>query len=1013
MNLYDQFIENNALFKGYFKIMKSLFWRLKFIYKAVFFVVAINTLLSCQFSELFSSSIEVSSSPNDRREYRYLQLPNELQVLLVHDREAQQAAASIDVHVGSRNDPSSRQGLAHFLEHMLFLGTNKYPNAGEYQEFISQHGGSHNAYTSREHTNYFFSIEEEYLDAALDRFADFFVAPLFQEAYVEREINAVESEYRSQIDNPYRQIQEATQQLMSPKNPMSQLSVGNLKTLTSSTLRDELLVFFNKNYSASRMALTVIGNYSLDELEQMVSNRFSGIKNNGSVMQPINMPLFDTLAVDNLRSKVKLPSVLEVQTSKPLRRLILTFPLPDLKEYFRSKPTIYLGDIIGYEGERSVLSVLKQLGFAEALSVGVEPNYTGGSALQVAVNLTEKGLNNIDKIIEAVYVAIGQVLEEQKSFPEKAKKRFEELSQLAGIKFRFYEYPAPMNTAISTSSGLHFYPPDSVISGVYDYSIYNADAITKFGELLRPDNMLITIASNQMPVSFNPTEKTQWYNTPFSVTAVPEEWRRKWIQARNGTSEVFKNSIALPPKNPFIPTDFSIVQSSVKSEVDNNNIPGLFAEKSGMQVWLKVDDTFAVPKADAHLAFFTRHSTDSLKNQVLSGLFAKVVNEQLNEFVYPAYQAGSWLSFFSHVRGFSLKVGGYSDALQPLLAKALQSINNIDVNEQRFNDLRTEQIRQFSSALQATPSRRLNAYLGTQLIDFNSDYLERITMLNQLTLADLNLFAETVWDNAYTLALLHGNIDNATAEKLLALIEQKGYCDCKREEADQISVVELEEGVAVSAIQLPHSDKAVLWYFQSVNDDLNAIAATALTASIAQPIFYNTLRTEQQLGYIVGVSQYNLHRLPGLSFTVQSPDTSEQNIVRSINAFLQKFISEPVSHEIFNSHKSALISQLSKQDSHLHERTNRFWSSIALGESGFNRLEQLEEKVRGLSYEDWKIFVRVTLGNERRSLLLTTAANESQLSETELEITKNVFILDKVKPWSEALGLPRKLYSGG
>src|SRR5690554_4694752 len=90
----------------------------------------------------------VETSPNDPREYRHLFLDNKLEVLLISDPATDKAAAAMDVHVGSRDDPKEYQGLAHFLEHMLFLGTETYPEAGEYQSFITQHGGSHNAYTS-------------------------------------------------------------------------------------------------------------------------------------------------------------------------------------------------------------------------------------------------------------------------------------------------------------------------------------------------------------------------------------------------------------------------------------------------------------------------------------------------------------------------------------------------------------------------------------------------------------------------------------------------------------------------------------------------------------------------------------------------------------------------------------------------------------------------------------------------------------------------------------------------
>src|SRR5690606_4911268 len=138
-----------------------------------------------------------AKSPNDRREYRAVVLDNGLKVLLVSDPQTDKAAASLDVDVGSGSDPLAYSGLTHFLEHMLFLGTEKYPRAGEYQEFIGSHGGGHNAYTAYENTNYYFDIDKGWLEEALDRFSQFFIAPLFTPEYVDRERNAVHSEYQS------------------------------------------------------------------------------------------------------------------------------------------------------------------------------------------------------------------------------------------------------------------------------------------------------------------------------------------------------------------------------------------------------------------------------------------------------------------------------------------------------------------------------------------------------------------------------------------------------------------------------------------------------------------------------------------------------------------------------------------------------------------------------------------------------------------------------------------------
>ena len=121
------------------------------------------SIASCSvFENSKSSGSQISAnlikSENDQRSYRRLTLANDLDVLLISDPDADKAAVALDLYMGSYQNPDGTEGLAHFLEHMLFLGTQRYPSAGEYQTFISEHGGSHNASTSLEHTNYFFDI---------------------------------------------------------------------------------------------------------------------------------------------------------------------------------------------------------------------------------------------------------------------------------------------------------------------------------------------------------------------------------------------------------------------------------------------------------------------------------------------------------------------------------------------------------------------------------------------------------------------------------------------------------------------------------------------------------------------------------------------------------------------------------------------------------------------------------------------------------------------------------------
>ena len=148
-----------------------------------------------------SATPKIIKSRSDARRYKHITLPNKMQCILIQDDEADKSAASLDVHVGCSLDPKPFYGTAHFLEHMLFMGSKKYPSENEYSEYIKDHGGYSNAYTSLTDTNYHFECANDALEGALDRFAQFFICPLLGESQTEREMKAVDSEYNMSLQN--------------------------------------------------------------------------------------------------------------------------------------------------------------------------------------------------------------------------------------------------------------------------------------------------------------------------------------------------------------------------------------------------------------------------------------------------------------------------------------------------------------------------------------------------------------------------------------------------------------------------------------------------------------------------------------------------------------------------------------------------------------------------------------------------------------------------------------------
>lgn len=194
---------------------------------------------------------------NDHSSYKVLTLSNQLRVVLIFDPNATQAAAAIDVNAGSLNDPVGVEGLAHFCEHMLFLGTKKYPDKSEYSNFLSANGGYDNAYTSLENTNYYFAVNLDALEEALDRFAQFFIAPLFTENSTYGEMNAVNSEYDKDLNDPGWKFYQLLKHVSNPQHPFSRFTIGSIGTLNISDIRQKLIKYYDSSYSANQVCTYV------------------------------------------------------------------------------------------------------------------------------------------------------------------------------------------------------------------------------------------------------------------------------------------------------------------------------------------------------------------------------------------------------------------------------------------------------------------------------------------------------------------------------------------------------------------------------------------------------------------------------------------------------------------------------------------------------------------------------------------------------------------------------------
>jgi len=906
-------------------------------------------------SPLALASVSPVKSPNDPNEYRYLELDNGLRVVLASDPAADKAAASMNVAVGSGNDPANREGLAHFLEHMLFLGTEKYPDPGEYQQFIRSHGGSHNAFTAFADTNYFFDVEGEFLEPALDRFAQQFSHPLFTVELVDRERNAVHSEYSAKLKEDGRRLLSVRKAAGNPDHAFSQFAVGNLSTLENTEdnpLRPDLIEFWEQNYSANIMTLAVYGPQPLDDLETMVRKRFSDIANRNLMAKTHPEPLYDL---------TQLPEKVTAQTLKDSRHMTLSFPIPSQRGNYQTKPASYVANLLGHEGHGSLFDVLKRAGLVESLSAGLGMDTGEHATLDLSMSLTREGLARQDDILALSFRYIDKV--RNKGVTE---NRFDEMKQLAVIDFRFRERSEPIREAMRLSSLLRDYPPRDILSAPWLMERYAPEQYQAILDRLTPDNLMVWVSA---PAQTEGTPLfTNWYETP---------WQREPLTVPEATDHQLTAQLALPAANPFVPENLDLVAGNTMEH------PVKLGELDGLDIWYARDTRFNTPKANVFISLRTPAARASARSEVLSQLLVDAINTNLNAWAYSASLAGLDYSVYPHLRGITIRVGGYNDKLHKLVNRILLEFSDPQFTTQRFNIARQRLMDGLENKAKDRPVQQTSEFIQTALIDGTYPVADKLAAAREVTLDELEAFGQELVRQTDPVMLAHGNLTEASALNLARQVEAMVLNGRERTTVERSNIRQLPEGQARAVLDVAHQDTGYTLYLQGEDTSYEERARFRLLAQIVSSPFYEEIRTTRQLGYIVYATAFEILETPALGLVVQSPEADAGAIDRAVQAFSADFESRlaELDDNRLNREKQAVISQLLQQDRQLGEVSGRYWREIDRNNEDFDSREQLAEAIRKVSLEDLQQTYRKTLLDRERALLVVTGKDGANQNE--------------------------------
>ena len=227
--------------------------------------VSKNVVISSRISVLANNNA-IKKPLIDKNEYKVIRLENNLDALLISDKSTSKCGASITVNSGSFSDEKSYYGMAHLTEHLIFLGSKNFSSSSKnnisLENYTQSHFGSTNAYTQMDYTTYYFELNCNGFSTALDIFSDMFANPLLSEEYMDKEINAVNSENDKNLNNDGWKLLQLLKSLSSKDkdNKFNAFSTGNsksLRVLDKSSLNKIIRQYVNDNYVPENMRLVL------------------------------------------------------------------------------------------------------------------------------------------------------------------------------------------------------------------------------------------------------------------------------------------------------------------------------------------------------------------------------------------------------------------------------------------------------------------------------------------------------------------------------------------------------------------------------------------------------------------------------------------------------------------------------------------------------------------------------------------------------------------------------------
>lgn len=597
-----------------------------------------------------SNDFDIKKPLTDTNFYKIIKFDNKLEILLINDKDTSISSAAMGVYVGSFTDEKDAQGLAHLTEHLLFLGSKKYPNSGSLEDHLHKHSGNSNAFTDNENTAYYFEVNNSGFEKALDIFSEFFKSPLLEEKFMDKEINAVSSENDKNMNNDNWRQHQLLNSISNPNSKTNTFSTGNnesLRKLSTAKLNEKMKNYFNKYYISSNMRLILYSNHSIDYLENLASRYFSDLSkynfNIGEIdydYQAIKSQNFiDNMYLNlNAYRKEDLNKILwwKKLSSDQSIDILFYFNLNE-SEHYKSKPFSYFAYLINFSGEGSLFSILDDKKFCTKVDAGIVSTKKDYVFFGISLSLTKLGFQNSDEVLKIVNSYLSKIQSDEIN-----ETLYNEISIIEKSKFNFMDRMNDYGKSLALYSNKLKLYKNEIFYIDYDYNYFNKTLQNFVKKNLKFENSIIMIGSEDFPenLNFKSNFTEYWYKTEYSIRNIANLEFNTDVNYRFVTRE----------KNLFITNEQSLTEYNPNCEkCENRNLSVESLKNSDInlnnrtKIYIKSDNYFRIPKVNTYIKiFYLVENAKEYSNIVLLNTY---LNFYISNSLSQANESGNNISF--------------------------------------------------------------------------------------------------------------------------------------------------------------------------------------------------------------------------------------------------------------------------------------------------------------------------------------------------------------------------------